>query len=247
MEGKNELHLDNLKVTPKDDNKMKQLTAKLTMPLDTAMSLLRDKDNSIRIKLPVHGDITDPKFEIGDIINKALGTALKKAAIAYVKHSIQPFGTLITIVEVAGKAARIRLDPVLFAPGSIDLGDSTLEYLNVAAKLMKDRPKLNLRICGKTTQSDIIAIIEKTASAQREQSSTVQPSQESEGKPTPEQPDKTPAEVSEEQLLDMAKERATVIKNHLVKQHGIDPKRLFICNPEIDKKEKAVPRADLLI
>jgi hypothetical protein len=33
----------------------------------------------------------------------------------------------------------------------------------------------------------------------------------------------------------------------LVEKHCIEANRLFICNPEIDKKENALPRVELLV
>nr|MDJ0892152.1 DUF748 domain-containing protein [Gammaproteobacteria bacterium] len=85
---------------------------KLTMPITTALSLLRDKDNSIRLRVPISGDVSDPKFSVQDAVNKALARASRKSALTYVKFAIQPYGAIIAAVEVAGKAATvIRLDP----------------------------------------------------------------------------------------------------------------------------------------
>lgn len=247
MDGINELVVRNLKVKPQDEDRIKQLTTELTIPLDSALSLLRDKDNSIQLKLPVHGDISDPKIGIGDIVNKALASALKKAAMTYLKLSFQPFGTFITIVELAGKAARVRLDPVSFEPGSEDLSPVALDYLEKVANILKERPQIELSLCGKTVNGDITALKEQAL----EQGKIEEPEvlqTETEGnsqEETLEEPQ--PPEITEGQMTALAKDRATIIKDILVNQFDIETKRIFICNPEIDRDEKARPRVELLI
>lgn len=249
LDGTNELVLRNLKVSPEDAEKMDDLSSQLKIPLDVALSLLRNKDNIITIKLPIEGDITDPRFELSDIINKALGTAIRKATMAYLKISFQPFGGLITLVQIAGKAARIRLDSVMFEPGSQDLTEPSLDYLKVVARLMKERPAINISLCGKLSGSDITALKEKVMATQKKdmQRAASVPATNVRTAIKEQVPTESLPSISEEQLLIFAKERALAIKSNLVDVQGIDAKRLFICTPEIDKKDNAKPRVDLLI
>jgi hypothetical protein len=211
--------LSNLKLSQGQEEGLKKLTAELTMPLDTALSLLRDKENKIHLTLSIQGDIRDPTLRVGDMINRAVGRAVKKAGISYLKYYFQPYGSYITVIKLAGglaaKAARVRLDPAFFEPGSAAIDDSALQYLERAAGLMTDRPGIQMRLCGKAVASDRTVLRKKTD--------------------------------TEERLQALAKERASVIKDHLVHQHGITAERLFICNPEIDKQEAAKPRVELLL
>ena len=219
IEGTGEMALSNLKRSPGQEEGLKKLTAELTMPLDTAMSLIRDKDNKIHLTLSVHGDIRDPTLKLGDMINQALGEAVQKAGISYLKYLFQPYGTYITVIELAGglaaEAARVRLDPVFFEPGSAALDATVLQYLKRVAGLMTDRPGIQMRLCGKSVASDRTVMRKKTD--------------------------------TEERLQALARERASVINDHLVHQHGITAERLFICNPEIDNQEDATPRVELLL
>ena len=249
IQGESALVLKKLKLSPEDKNKIQRLASELTVSVETALSLLRDKDGTIRLKLPVSGDISDPKIGMGDIMNKAMVSALKKAAFSYLKYAIQPYGALITVIEIAGKAAaKIRLDPVEFAPGTAVLDAKAKDYLKVVNKLMKERPEIQVSICGKATQSDIRLLNEKAVKELKGNSSGDQlapkkdKSTSAEEKETP-----PPPAVTKEQILKLADERAQNIKKHLSDEHGIGSDRLFICNPEIDKDEKAAPRADLLI
>jgi len=160
LEGDNTLVLKNLVVNPVDTEKMKQLTKQLTMPLDSALSTLRDKDNNIKLSLPLKGDSSDPKFDLGDALNQALGKAMKTASLAYLKYYFQPYGTLITIAELADKATAVRLDPVFFPPGSAAFDQTTQAYLERVANLLDERPKLQLKICGIAVPADGAVVAE---------------------------------------------------------------------------------------
>lgn len=219
IEGISTMALSNLELSPGQEEGLKKLTAELTMPLDTALSLIRDKDNKIHLTLSAKGDIRDPTLKLGDMINQALGEAVQKAGISYLKYLFQPYGTYITVIELAAglaaEAARVRLDPVFFEPGSVVLDAKVLQYLERAAGLMTDRPGIQMKLCGKAVENDRTVMKRKAR--------------------------------TDERLLALARERASAIKDHLVHQHGITAERLFICNPEVDVQEDAVPRVELLL
>ena len=219
IEGSGKLELSKLKLSPGQEEGLKKLTAELTMPLDTALSLIRDKEDKIHLTLSLQGDIKDPTLNLGNIINQALGKAVKKASISYLKYLFQPYGTYITVIQLAGglatEAVRVRLDPVFFEPGSVALEATVPHYLERVAGLMTDRPGIEMKLCGKAVASDL-TVMKKRAD-------------------------------TEERLQALARERASVIKEHLVDQHGITAERLFICNPEVDSQEDASPRVELLL
>ncbi len=252
MQGINRLVLNNLEIEPKDENKMKQLTQQISMPLPAALSLLRDKENNIHLKLPISGNVKDPKFDLSDAINQALGKAMKMAAVSFVKNSLQPYGTMITIAQIVGKKAfELRLDPVFFTPANVLLDQTALKYLENLASLMNKRPKLRIKVTGKATESDRKALNAELAQKPLLQAPTAPASQKEfhkEDLPVA-QPATPPitVEVTDEQLILLANQRAIAIKDHLVKQFAVDPARIFISRPEIDRKSDAKPRADLSI
>ncbi len=55
--------------------------------------------------------------------------------------------------------------------------------------------------------------------------------------------------VTDQQLLELAKERAAFVKDRLVIKYGVTASRLVACTPEIDAAEDDdnVARVDLLI
>jgi hypothetical protein len=57
--------MENLEITPKDEAKIDALVNEMGLSTESALSLLRDSDGTIRFNLPVEGDISDPKIKLG--------------------------------------------------------------------------------------------------------------------------------------------------------------------------------------
>lgn len=221
LAGEARLVLNKLTVKAADAKRLARLTRELSMPLDAALNMLRDSDDNIRLSLPVSGDITQPSFDMSDVINTAMGNALKKAAISYIKYALQPYGSLITLAEYAGKAAnRLALKDVPFPTGSATPAPDQAVYLEKVVGLLNERPKLTVRVCGVATASDRAEL----ATQARAQGQSPQ--------------------IPDDALLTLAQQRSADIKRRLVDQ-GIAPDRLFICNPEIRTAADASPRVEL--
>lgn len=220
INGTNDLLLKNLTVSPSGSGAVENVMKELSMPLDAFLSLLRDGDNNIHIKVPVSGDAAAPEFSFKDAINRAVLRGIRKSGISYLKYYFQPYGSFITIGEyalkAAGAVARIRLDPVFFPPGGILIAESQTGYLDRVAGLMKERPGIVIKICG-------IAVRDEAAA------------NGGEGK------------AADEALSALASIRAGLVKDYLVEKHAIDPGRLFLCNPEIEGEKGSKPRVELLI
>ncbi len=219
----------------------------LKMPIKTALSLLRDKDNSIRLRIPIRGDVDDPQFSVQDAINKALAKASRETALASVKFAIQPYGAILTAVEIAGKAVTVvRLDPVTFNAGQSQLTEAGTGYLDKVSKVLKDRPQVTIKLCAKATEGDrqalqaeaLATIMVAAQGDQREEG--VQGGAGAASTPSP--PD-----IPDAKLKALAETRAVGVEDHLVQTHGVDAGRLVICRPKIDSREDAQPRVDLEI
>jgi hypothetical protein len=211
--------------------------------------VLKDSKNKIKLKVPITGDITDPKFNFTDAFNQALVKGMTKAAVSYLKYIFQPYGTMMTVVElgiVAGKKiTAVRLDPVFFNPGSDTISDSAVSYLERVAELMKTRPEIRIKVCGLATEADKSDGKKTSGSKGPEQPTAVEKSSDApEIEPYPEQ---LRPLTADERLGSLAKKRAAGIKEYLVKNHGIEDDRLLMCLPEYDAREKATPRVELLV
>jgi flagellar motor protein MotB len=238
MDGQNKLVIRALEIKPARNKSQEEFDSKLSLPLDTALGMLRDKNNTITLDLPVSGDIDKPDFDISDVINTALGKALKTGSMTYLKLALQPYGALITVAQLAGEAAtKVRLQPVMFAAGSDETPGESSDYLEKVAGILKSRPEVNIKVCGLAVEEDRVALAGPVAAPAPETGSDKQAKPAAAERP-----------VSEEQLLELASQRAVAVKDFLVTGHGVTASRLVACQPQVESAdEDNAPRVELLI
>lgn len=222
LNGVADLHLRQLELVERDRGRAEQLGHSLSMPLDTALAMLRDDRGDITLEIPISGEITNPQFDYRDAINQALAKAMQKAALGYVAQLFQPYGALITLADLAYEAGKklrvIRLAPVMFSPGTSEPDVQELQaYLDKVRALMSSKSALRLTICGRATAADAKAL------RARDEAS------------------------DETALLNLADRRARRIRQLLLENYDLPPERLFLCQPDIDKEEQASARVDMLL
>ena len=223
----NQLLVRNLKVEAVDKSKNDEMTAKLSMPLDTALDLLRDDHGNIKLAVPISGDLNNPDVGISDAINQALVKATKGATMTYLKYALQPWGGILLASEfVAGQMTAVRFEPVPFAPGSAVLGKDALPYLKKVSDLLAKRPQLQLTLCGKAVVQDRQALLEAAKKGQ-------------------EQPGEKP-HITAEQLQVLAKRRSMAVQNELTSL-GVNPERLFQCQPKFVEDKSTKPGVDIML
>ncbi len=244
MQGNNHLVIRRLDVSEASAAQAEKLKAQISMPLDTALGMLQDKNQTIDLNLPVSGKLSDPNVELGDVINTALGNALKKGAMTYLTTALFPYGTMVALLKMAGEeAGAVRLNPVEFPAAAAELDDKDRDYLGKVAKVLKERPKIAIKLCGAATRADRQALAEALAQQAAKEKKAAQKEAEQAGEgeaePLPEVPD--------EQLLQLAKQRAETVEDYLVTAHGVSASRAAVCRPVIDSDKAALPRVDLQI
>lgn len=109
-----------------------------SLPVQFALSLLKDRNGVIDVNLPIGGSLDDPQFSIGGIIVKVIVNLITKAVTA-------PF-TLIGSMFGGGE----ELSYLAFDSGRAGLSDKAEEKLKSIAKALTDRPALKLEITGRT-------------------------------------------------------------------------------------------------
>jgi len=72
LKGKCKFTISNAEVAPADAKIMERFERQLKVPLPTALAVLMDSKNKIKLDVPITGDITDPKFSFTDAFNQAL-------------------------------------------------------------------------------------------------------------------------------------------------------------------------------
>jgi hypothetical protein len=230
-----------------DPEKEKKGKIQLNMTLDSALKLLRDKQNNVKLKIPINGNISDPKFSVADAVNKVLAQTLQTSALSYLKFMLGPYGIGISLAEMAVEhASKIRLNPIFFEPGSADLDEAAIDYLERVGAILKEHPKVQLVVCGVATESDRAAL-SANPPAQAGNQPAVPKGEKGDKAKTRSQKDPAASASTDAALQTLAKKRSKGIEDQLVSAHGIAGKRIIFCKSEIDKNAGAKPRADLAI
>jgi len=233
MEGETVLLMHQLSVKGTDSKD--GLQSKIPVPLDMALNILRDKNDTIELKIPIKGDAENPDFDVSDAITKAVATGVSAGATSYLVYALQPYGAMIAVAKVAGEAAsKVRLNPIEFEPGQANLDDADRDYLSKIAKVLKERPKLAVKVCGVAVQQDV-AHLQPPADKASGQS----------GKK--EAPPAAPV-VDKQKLTELGEQRAASVKDYLVEKFKIPANHLANCQPRLETDQSdAIPRTDLLL
>ncbi|SRR5579859_549146 len=109
----------------------------MDLPLDLAISLLKDDEGKINLDLPVSGNVNDPHFDFGGVVTKAIADVLGDLVTA-------PFRALAGLFGGDGEA----LDHIDFMPGRSDLEPPEKEKIRHVAEILKKRPKLGVSVSG---------------------------------------------------------------------------------------------------
>ena len=197
-----------------------KLDEKFGMPLNQTLVLLRDKDDSIHLDIPITGDVNNPNFDPMDAIIKATSKAATVTLITF----YTPYGLIYAGGNLAfNLATALNFDPIEFVPGSSEMQSKSKEQLDGLSKLLTEKPNVHLTLCGITNKQDIFTLYPEL-------------------KPKKEDGDKTvkDAPLTKEQTLklhQLATDRQVNSKNYLIKKHKIDHDRLILCSPEHDSDE----------
>jgi len=224
------------------------LSEGLGLPVNTALSLLRDRDDNIRLKVPVEGDLGDAGVRLGKTVRNVVATALvkaiNKAVVTYVAVISSPAAVALAAGKVVSLATALRFDPVAFAPGEATLDAAAADYLDALAERLEERPRVRLNLCGIAVAADA-AVLAAPASAApaAEPEGAASDEAEAPAEGVPAEGTVTP-ELPMEALRQLAQARGEAVADYLT-QRGIAPERLFVCSPEVDDDEGAAPQAEI--
>lgn len=149
------IKLQNSKFEPADEETINRLSKQISMPVETALSVLKDDNNNIRIDVPLSGDITQPDVGINDVVNQISRKALRTATLYYLKQSLVPYGQLISIASFAGdQLFAIRLNDLKYDDQQIELTDEHKAYLDTVADMMAKKVELELQACPVASEAE---------------------------------------------------------------------------------------------
>ncbi len=107
-----------------------------SLPLELAISLLKNSKGEIDLDLPITGDISDPKFHFG----KVVGTVLKNFITGIVTAPFKFLGGLV------GAGSNQDLGYVEFDPGRSQLDQAQKDKLDKLIMVLGKKPNLKLEI-----------------------------------------------------------------------------------------------------
>lgn len=215
LDSKVSISLYHFKIKPESKEDADRLDKQFGMPLNQTLVLLRDKDDSIHLDIPITGDVNNPDFDPMDAIIKATSKAATVTLITF----YTPYGLIYAGGNIAfNLATALNFDPIEFDSGSPDMRTESKEQLDGLAKLLIEKPHVHLTLCGVTNQQDTFTFYPE-----------LKP-EKTKDKDTKEMPP-----LNKEQLLKLEKlasDRQENSKNYLINKHGIKHDRLILCEPE---------------
>ena len=129
LDGRNNLNIAKCEV----GNKHKDPKPDYNIPLKTALYLIKDKDDLIRMDLPVKGDINSPEFSYRKIIFKTLTNLLVKVAVSPVNFLANSLGF-----------SPEKLKNLPFEAVQNDFTPEQLTQINQLAEIIKAKPEMTL-------------------------------------------------------------------------------------------------------
>ena len=205
-----------------------ELSASVGLPLNSALNLLRDKDDSIRLTLPVTGDIASPDFDLNDVIGKVSGKAIKTAVLNF----YTPFGLIALMGKAFDLATALNFEPLVFKPGKAKLTGKHRSGLDKLAGLLQSRPHVELVLCGHYTQSDRrelfpwAEVVDLVGNKKKYFPLT---------------------DREASKLVKLTNQRAEMAKGYLVESGNISAEKIILCNPELAADDEAVPEVKITI
>lgn len=200
------------------------------MPISTALSLLKDKNNRVELEVPMTVSVDQFQIDTSDIIRTAVTKAARSAAFTYAKFALQPFGSLLLLKDLADAAAAPQFAPIEFEPGSTELSNDGRRYAGKLRGLLLDRPALAVTICGYSTNVDRQAMAEAAEAADESAGAEVAPAGGTESldaAPDAPAPDDIPTPA---ELRALAEERGRVIRAE-VASPDLGETQLLSCAP----------------
>ncbi len=133
LKASNNILIDQLELGEKVEN-----PNAVSLPLELAITLLKDSDGKIKLDVPLTGSLEDPEFSYGHIITDALLNVLTKIVSA-------PFNAIASLV---GGGSDEDLSEVAFKAGAFDLDTKEQTKLDNISKALKEKIALNIEIKG---------------------------------------------------------------------------------------------------
>ena len=216
------MQLSNLKLSPLSPADAERLSAQVGVPVETAVSLLKDADGTIRLELPISGTTDSPDIDLSQVIGKAIGGA---------------FGSLFASTDSKGGVA---FNPIAFKPGSTQLEQDGINIARGLADMMQKRPQMTVNVCGRATAQDLSAY----ASQKGLELPKALPPADAGSQAAPAN-DPEELEQIETDMNKLATERTHAVRRFMTSGLGIAEGRVAECRPVFDQADTGAPRVEI--
>jgi hypothetical protein len=151
-------------LSPEDEARLSDTAG---IPIETAVALLQDGDGRIELSVPVSGDLENPEFDLGQIINRAIGNAIQSAITGTLTLLFPPV-MLLSMFDEEGDGG-VAFQPIGFTPEGDEISPEGSAFLDNLGSLLAERPKLSIKVCGRATATDFEFFVTRLAEARMAQ------------------------------------------------------------------------------
>jgi hypothetical protein len=212
-----DLTIRKLTIEPLKPDEQDEFSTELGVPLGVALGLLEDDQQTIKLEVPLRGDVSDLSVGFGDalrtVMQKGLMVGMRTAATTY----FAPLWPALAATKLFAAASKLSFRPVIFPPGGADMTAEQDAYAGQMAGLLAKRPKVSLTLCGRAVAADFAALYPDAGGE--------------------------PDEAQSAALEELARARHEQVKDALV-EAGLDAARLVTCRAEASPSDPGEPRVD---
>jgi hypothetical protein len=234
--------LEDLNMSPLSAADAKRISANVGLPIETAVGLLQDTEGRIRLNLPVSGTVGAPNVDLSEAIAKAVAGAMA---------AVFPPTAIASLLSSAG-GSRLEFNPVVFPPGSAELGDDGRAHADKVVRLLRERPKLSLAVCGIATAPDLEALqagksppgSPPSPAATGPGATPTGPAAQPAPAPAAADPGAAAKDISDV-LAQLAVERTRSVRRYLIEEKKLAAKRVRGCRPRFDARDSGPPRVEM--
>ena len=218
----NNLFFQQIKAETIREDALAKLNNELPVPLDLALTMLRDSNGDIDLNVPLSGPLDDLHVNPNDIIITALSKAIAVAVTPYLAYTVLgPAGALAYVGLKAGQAVIDTSLPSLeFADRKVTLTDAHKEILEKIGKDMEGHKDQDYSICSKVLLWELAGDMKRTFANQQKILKD---------------------EAMRKELLALAGTRAENVRQYLLNEFSIEEDHLLICSPTINFAPEGKP------
>ena len=183
------------------------MNARFGFPLNTSLSLIKDKNGTIELNNSVTGDLDNPNFDPARIVIQAVATGITEAVLSFYTG----FGLISLDNGKLSLGGSLKFKPIAFEPGKGKMTSEGIADLDKIADLMSERPSVHVTLCAYSNTTDRTLVVARTSKIGAED-----------------------IELNEDQLAkldELAQLRESTIKDYLA-ERKISQSRLIQCKSE---------------